>query len=230
MKGDASAALAAAPVVVRERYVADMAHPVPIEPHSVTADWAGDRVTVYSSTQVPFLARKMTAEVLEIPEHRVRVVVTHLGGGFGGKCDFHFEAHVAALARAARRPVRLVLSRREEFLAPDKVTHGMIVDVATGLAEDGTILGRTARILLDSGAYASDTPVLGQIAAMMIAGPVPDPRGRHRGRSRSTRTGRRPGPSARRPGRRPAGRSSSTTTSLPPGSAWTRSSSAGGTS
>jgi CO/xanthine dehydrogenase Mo-binding subunit len=171
VKGDASAALAAAPVVVRERYVADMAHPVPIEPHSVTADWAGDRVIVYSSTQVPFLARKMTAEVLEIPEQRVRVVVTHLGGGFGGKCDFHFEAHVAALARAARRPVRLVLSRREEFLAPDKVTHGMIVDVATGLTEDGTILARTARILLDSGAYASDTPVLGQIAAMMIAGP-----------------------------------------------------------
>ena len=171
VKGDAAAAVATAPVVIRERYVADMAHPVPIEPHSVTADWAGDRVTVYSSTQVPFLARKMTAEVLEIAEQRVRVVVTHLGGGFGGKCDFHFEGHVAALARASRRPVRLVLSRREEFLAPDKVTHGMIVDVATGLTEDGTILGRTARILLDSGAYASDTPVLGQIAAMMIAGP-----------------------------------------------------------
>jgi CO/xanthine dehydrogenase Mo-binding subunit len=171
VKGDADAALAAAPIVVRERYVADMAHPVPIEPHSVTADWAGDRVTIYSSTQVPFVARKMTAEVLELPEHRVRVVVTHLGGGFGGKCDFHFEAHVAALARASRRPVRLVLSRREEFVAPDKVTHGMIVDVATGLAEDGTILARTARIVLDNGAYASDTPVLGQVAAMMIAGP-----------------------------------------------------------
>ncbi|HEX5823527.1 MAG TPA: xanthine dehydrogenase family protein molybdopterin-binding subunit [Candidatus Limnocylindrales bacterium] len=176
VKGDAGAALAGAPVVVRERYVADMAHPVPIEPHAVTADWSGDRVTIYSSTQVPFYARGKTAEVLELPEHRIRVVVTHLGGGFGGKCDFHFEAHVAALARAARRPVRLVLSRREEFIAPDKVTHAMIVDLETGLTEDGTILARKARILLDSGAYASDTPVLGQIAAMMIAGPyrIPD--------------------------------------------------------
>jgi len=171
VKGDAAAAIAAAPIVVRERYVADMAHPVPIEPHAVTADWSGDRVTIYSSTQVPFAARSRTAEVLEIAEQRVRVVVTHLGGGFGGKCDFHFEAHVAALARAARRPVRLVLTRREEFIAPDKVTHAMIVDLETGLAEDGTILARTARILLDSGAYAADTPVLGQIAAMMIAGP-----------------------------------------------------------
>src|SRR5204862_941346 len=114
----ATAALAAAPIVVRERYVADMAHPVPIEPHTVTADWSGDRVTVYSSTQVPFLARKMTAEVLEIPEHHVRVVVTHLGGGFGGKCDFHFEAHVAALARASRRPFRLVLRRPVDSAAP----------------------------------------------------------------------------------------------------------------
>jgi CO/xanthine dehydrogenase Mo-binding subunit len=176
VKGDASAALAGAPIVVRERYVADMAHPVPIEPHTVTADWSGDRVTIYSSTQVPFMARAKTAEVLEIPEHRIRVVVSHLGGGFGGKCDFHFEGHVAALARAARRPIRLVLSRREEFLMPDKVTHGMIVDLHTGLAEDGTILARKARILLDCGAYASDTPVLGQVASMMIAGPyrIPD--------------------------------------------------------
>jgi CO/xanthine dehydrogenase Mo-binding subunit len=176
VKGDAGAALAGAPIVVRERYVADMAHPVPIEPHTVTADWSGDRVTIYSSTQVPFAARGKTAEVLGIPEHRIRVVVTHLGGGFGGKCDFHFEAHVAALARSARRPVRLVLSRREEFIAPDKVTHAMVVDVETGLTEDGTILARSARILLDCGAYASDTPVLGQVAAMMIAGPyrIPD--------------------------------------------------------
>jgi CO/xanthine dehydrogenase Mo-binding subunit len=176
VKGDATAALAAAAIVVRERYVADMAHPVPIEPHTVTADWSGDRVTIHSSTQVPFAARAKTAEVLGIPEHRIRVVVSHLGGGFGGKCDFHFEGHVAALARAARRPVRLVLSRREEFVAPDKVTHAMVVDLETGLAEDGTILARKARLLLDCGAYASDTPVLGQVAAMMIAGPyrIPD--------------------------------------------------------
>jgi CO/xanthine dehydrogenase Mo-binding subunit len=176
VKGDAAGALAAAPIVVRERYVADMAHPVPIEPHTVTAEWAGDRVTIWSSTQVPFYARSKVAETLEIPEHRVRVVVSHLGGGFGGKCDFHFESHVAALARATRRPVRLVLTRREEFVAPDKVTHAMVVDVETGVDVDGRLLARRARILLDCGAYASDTPTIGQVAAMMVAGPyrIPD--------------------------------------------------------
>ena len=67
VKHDPDAAMAAAPIRIRERYVADMAHPVPIEPHTVAAEWLGDRVTVWSSTQVPFYARAKTAEVLEIP-------------------------------------------------------------------------------------------------------------------------------------------------------------------
>ena len=55
--------------------------------------------------------------MLELAQSQVRVIVPLLGGGFGSKCDFHFEAHVAALARAARRPVKLAFSRREEFVA-----------------------------------------------------------------------------------------------------------------
>jgi CO/xanthine dehydrogenase Mo-binding subunit len=171
VKGDATAALAGADVVVRERYVADMIHPVPIEPHALLAEWHGDRVTIHSSSQVPFAARAMVAETLEIPEHHVRVVVSHLGGGFGGKCDFHYEAHVAALARAARRPVRIVLTRREEFTMPDKVGHGMVIDLETGLSADGRIVARRGRLLLDSGAYASDSPTLCQIACMEAVGP-----------------------------------------------------------
>jgi len=171
VKGDASTAIETADLVVRERYVADMIHPVPIEPHALLAEWNGDRVTVYSSTQVPYVARQMVAETLEIPEHHVRIVVTHLGGGFGGKCDFHYEAHVAALARAARRPVRVVLSRRDEFTMPDKVGHGMVIDVETGLAKDGTIVAFRSRILLDCGAYVSDTASLAQVASMEAVGP-----------------------------------------------------------
>ena len=97
---------------MNERYVADMSHAVPIEPHAVVAQWQGDKVTVWSSTQVPFIARSGVATTLEMPESHVRIIVPHLGGGFGGKCEFHFEAHVAALARAAERPVRLRLQPR----------------------------------------------------------------------------------------------------------------------
>ena len=117
MKGDADAALAEADVVVKGRYVTDPVQGVPIEPRAVIAQWQGDRVTVWRSTQVPVRRTDGVAHVLQIPASHVRVVVPLLGGGFGAKCDFHFEGHVAALARAARRPVKLVFSRREEFFA-----------------------------------------------------------------------------------------------------------------
>ena len=112
VKGDADAAMATADVVVKGRYVSDPSHGVPIEPHAVIAQWQGDKVTIWSSTQVPYIARSGVAHTLQIPESNVRVIVPLLGGGFGAKCDFHFEAHVAVLARAAGRPVKLVFSRR----------------------------------------------------------------------------------------------------------------------
>ncbi len=171
VKGDAAAALAAAPVVVRERYVTDGSHAVPIEPRAITAEWYGDRVTIHSSTQVPYAARALVASTLGLPEAKVRVIVPHLGGGFGGKCEAHFEPQVAALARAARRPVRLAFDRHEEFIAPDHHRERMILDLETGLTEDGTLLARRARILIDNGAYGADEPQLAQMGAMFAVGP-----------------------------------------------------------
>jgi CO/xanthine dehydrogenase Mo-binding subunit len=171
VKGDVEAGLNGATHVVEERYQAEMSHAVPIEPHAVLAQWQGDRVTIWTTSQVPFLARAGVAETLGLPESRVRIIVPHLGGGFGGKCEFHFEAHVAALARKARRPVRLVFSRQEEFIAPDKVRHPMVIDLATGVDGDGKIVARRAVIHMDSGAYASDAPSIGEVATMMAAGP-----------------------------------------------------------
>jgi CO/xanthine dehydrogenase Mo-binding subunit len=97
--------------------------------------------------------------------------VPHLGGGFGGKCDFHFEAHVAALAKATRRPVKLVFTRREEFLATDKVRHAAIIDLETGVRNDGTITARRARMILDGGAYTGDGFFATEIGLMMVQGP-----------------------------------------------------------
>jgi CO/xanthine dehydrogenase Mo-binding subunit len=101
----------------------------------------------------------------------VRVIVPHLGGGFGGKCGFHYEAHVAALARAARRPVRLVFSRREEFTAPDRRRESISFDFETGVKADGTITARRVRLVLDNGAYTSDAGFFSQIACMHALGP-----------------------------------------------------------
>jgi CO/xanthine dehydrogenase Mo-binding subunit len=170
-KGDVDAGFAAADVIVAERYVADMSHAVPIEPHAVIAQWHGPRLTIWSSTQMPFVTRTALAELFEMPERDVRVLVPHLGGGFGGKCEFHFEGHVAALARAAQRPVRLIFDRTEEFTATDMTRHPVITEVRTGLTRDGTILVRQARLVLDTGAYAAHGPVCSEIATMMATGP-----------------------------------------------------------
>ena len=171
VKGDAAAAMAEADVVVRGRYVADASQGAPIEPRAIVADWQGDRVTVWSSTQVPFAARSGVAHALDVSEAQVRIIVPLLGGGFGSKCDFHFEAHVAALARAARRPVKLVFTRREEFLAPDHRREGMIVELETGANKDGRLVARRGRLVLDKGAYCGEGGAFAQLAAMHACGP-----------------------------------------------------------
>ena len=171
VKGDVDAALAAADVVVEGHYVTDPVQGVPIEPRAIVAEWQGDRVTVWSSTQVPYAARAGVARTLEIPESHVRVVVPLLGGGFGAKCDFHFEGHVAALARVARRPVKLVFSRREEFVAVGHRREGMVIELTTGARADGTIVARRARLVLDGGAYCGEGGFFAQMAAMHAHGP-----------------------------------------------------------
>ncbi|NDH23560.1 MAG: xanthine dehydrogenase family protein molybdopterin-binding subunit, partial [Actinobacteria bacterium] len=170
-KGDVDTAMASADHVVTSRYVADGCHALPIEPRAVIAQWEGEKVTIWTSTQVPFDARAGVCETLQMPASKVRVIVPHLGGGFGGKCGFHFEAHVAALAKAARRPVKLVFSRQEEMIAPDRRREGMIVDITSGVKADGTLVARTGWIAIDNGAYTADAAFFPQLAAMHVAGP-----------------------------------------------------------
>ena len=170
-KGDVDKGMAEADRVVHSRYVSDGCHAVPIEPRAVVAQWEGNKVTIWTSTQVPFDARAGVCETLQLPNNRVRIIVPHLGGGFGGKCGFHYEAHVAALARAAQRPVRLVFSRREEFVAPDRRREGIVYDFETGVNADGKITARRAWLAIDNGAYTADAGFFSQLAAMHALGP-----------------------------------------------------------
>src|SRR5256714_11427655 len=82
VKGDVEAALAAADVVVKGRYLVDASQGAPIEPRAILAQWQGDRVTVWSAAQGAFAARGGIAHVLQIPESKVRVIVPLRGGGF----------------------------------------------------------------------------------------------------------------------------------------------------
>ena len=174
-KGDVEKGFAEADHIVRSHFESDGCHAAPIEPRAVVAQWEGNKVTIWTSTQVPFDARAGVCETLELPNNQVRIIVPHLGGGFGGKCGFHYEAHIAALARAAKRPVRLVFSRREEFLAPDKRREGVVYDFETGVKSDGTITARKVRLIIDNGAYTSDAGFFSQMAAMHSLGPYKIP-------------------------------------------------------
>ena len=174
-KGDVERGMAEADTVVHSRYVADGCHAAPIEPRAVVAQWEGNKVTIWTTTQVPFDARAGVCETLEMPASRVRIIVPHLGGGFGGKCGFHYEAHVAALAKATKRPVRLVFSRREEFIAPDRRREGIVFDFETGVKADGTIVARKVWLAIDNGAYTADAGFFSQLAAMHALGPYQVP-------------------------------------------------------
>jgi CO/xanthine dehydrogenase Mo-binding subunit len=171
VKGDIEQGMRDADIVVKSRFVADGSHATPIEPRAIIAQWSGDHVTIWTSTQVPFAARSGVMDTLELPASKVRIIVPILGGGFGGKCGFHYEAHIAVLARKSGRPVKLVFTRHEEFIAPDKRREGMIIEIESGVKKDGTITGRRGFLIIDNGAYTADSAFFSELAAMHVHGP-----------------------------------------------------------
>lgn len=170
-RGDVEAAFAGADRIAESSYAAHSVHQTPMEPRAVVADVDGrGRVTLHSSTQHPFGVRYQLHEALGIPLADIRVVAATVGGGFGGKLEASLDIYAALLARAAGRPVRLV-NTREEDLANGNPRHPMRFRLRSALAADGAILGREAHIVLDAGAYAIGSPLIGGVAAMLIPGP-----------------------------------------------------------
>jgi carbon-monoxide dehydrogenase large subunit len=155
--GDYAAAQQAADIVVRQRLRNQNLIPGALEPRSVLADY-DDRtgtVTVHSSTQSPHTIKRMLAEVLSFPEHRLRVVAPDVGGGFGSKLHLYpEEVLVTALAIRLRRAVRWTASRSEDFQATN---HGRdhVQDVEVCATADGVITGIKATLFANLGAYVS---------------------------------------------------------------------------
>jgi xanthine dehydrogenase molybdenum-binding subunit len=112
-------------------------------------------LVLYSNTQVPFLHKRDFAEYLGLDPSRVRIIQPPIGGGFGSKLDIYpFEVICAHLARLTRRPVKLVFSREEEFLA-SPTRQPALLTVRAGCKKDGTLTFRKVDTLLDNGAYTS---------------------------------------------------------------------------
>lgn len=152
-RGDAESAFASADVVIdRVFHTAAAAHNS-LEPHGATAFWDGNELTLYCSTQSVFTVRQQVAEAIGLPEHRVRVIKEHMGGGFGAKqISWKQDVIAALLSKRSGRPVQLMLDRRAENLA---VGHRPATRQHVRLAarKDGTLLGIRAEIAQARGAY-----------------------------------------------------------------------------
>jgi CO/xanthine dehydrogenase Mo-binding subunit len=149
--GDAAAELAASHIVVSGRFRTQWIYQAYLEPQVVTAyPGPGGSLLVETSTQAPFQTRAQLAGLLGLPLDRVRVTPTPLGGSFGGKMMLT-ESLVAAAAVALGRPVRLELTRSEDFLAGNPAPAGEI-ELRIGATSDGMLTALDAKIVFERGA------------------------------------------------------------------------------
>ena len=152
-RGDAERALAGADVVVRGTYRIAGAHQSFMEPHIAVVQPEPDgRMTIWSSTQGPFVVRDGVAELIGVPAHRIRVVPMTVGGGFGGKVQL-LEPLLALLALRTGRPVRLALDRSQEFVV-GRPAPAASIELELAAKRDGTLVGLRARFQYDNGATA----------------------------------------------------------------------------
>lgn len=157
--GNMEAAFAEAGEIFEDTFTSPLAQQASLEPHVTAAQWEGERLTMWTATQAPYLVRRVVASILGIEEKAVRVIVPPLGGGYGGKGHIRIEPVVAALARKVNgRPVKFVLSRAEEFFTVTK--HAASITLKTGVKRDGTFTARQVTIYWNGGAYADASPLL----------------------------------------------------------------------
>ncbi len=152
--GDVDAAAARAAVIVEGSYSSPQAAPAPIETHVVIASFdPDDHLTVWSPVHMVFMYRKELADCLGLDWQHITIVQPPVGGSFGGKIDIDAHDFIAVmLARQARRPVRLVMSREEEFIGT-RTRQPIHFRLRTGADAEGNLLFRDAEVVSDNGAY-----------------------------------------------------------------------------
>ena len=170
-RGDVDKAIAEAKHVVTQHYSTPRQEHAFLEPESALAiPMQCGSLTVYTGGQGVYDDRQGIMEMLGLPEDKVRVISKYVGGGFGGKEDLSVQHHAALLAWHSKKPVKLTFSREESFRVHPK-RHPMEMEFTTACDERGKITAVRARIVADTGAYASlGGPVL-QRACTHAAGP-----------------------------------------------------------
>lgn len=174
-KGDAEAGFAQADHVFEHVYTTEMQHQAYMEPHACLGVYNADATyTVYTSNQGIFPMRNNIAVALGVPHNRVKVVGTEIGGGFGGKIVMTDEAAAALLARKSGLPVRIVMTRAEDFMCGTP-RAGFHMTIKTGVSKDMRMVARTMDVVIDGGAHAMSAVMMSASIPQFAEGPYAIP-------------------------------------------------------
>ena len=157
-KGDIEQGFAEADHIFEDTFTSPAVQHAALETHCCIVDVQRYSVFVSTGSQIPYMVRGQLSEILKRPASSIRVTVPTLGGGYGSKCYPTIEPIAAALSLFARRPVRIHLSRAEEFVTITK--HAVKIKMRTGVKADGTIVARKVEAFFNTGAYADIGPRL----------------------------------------------------------------------
>ncbi|MFJ4868470.1 molybdopterin-dependent oxidoreductase [Streptomyces sp. NPDC088757] len=163
--GDVERGFAEADVVYEETFRTQRVQHASLETHGCVAyfepkeDGTGERLTVRSSTQTPFLTRRALCALYGLPEDGVRVVAGRVGGGFGGKQEMLTEDVVTLAALKLRRPVKLEYTRAEQFYGAT-TRHPFTIRIKVGARRDGALTAVRMRVVSDTGAYGNHGPAV----------------------------------------------------------------------
>lgn len=171
--GDVDEAFANAAAVVEDEYYFPMAYAYAMEPYVAIAEVNDDGVTIYSSAQHPFMVRHDLKTIFDMPVSRIRLIVPFVGGGYGSKSYTKIEPLVSACAWKVRRPVKLQLSVEEAMLT----TRGddALTWMRTAVDAEGKIIARQAKIYMNTGAYAENSPLVCEKSSNRCVGPYAIP-------------------------------------------------------
>ena len=163
--GSVEQGFAEADVVYEETFRTQRVQHASLETHGCVAwfeeneETGEERITVRSSTQVPFLTRRALCALYDLPEDRVRVVAGRVGGGFGGKQEMLTEDIVVLAALKLHRPVKLEFTRPEQFYGAT-TRHPFRITVKVGARNDGTLTALQFRVVANTGAYGNHGPAV----------------------------------------------------------------------
>lgn len=154
-RGDVEGALSTADHYYEQTFRVHQVQQCPIEPH-ISVAWldSDERLVVRTATQVPFHTRRMLAPLIGRDIKDIRIIKPRIGGGFGAKQEMLIEDIVAHLAIATRRPVRLELTREEEFIA-SRTRHPQTMTYRTGVNSDGTLIAQEMQLFGNTGPFGT---------------------------------------------------------------------------